>query len=305
MSQRSEAESHERDLTAVTLFRQILLWPLFLHKVESGRRKPASASGFLDAITTELEKEQKWRWRDKDHDTAVLHGLKWYGGEGDHSDYSEIVYFHSFVRDFLYGGDGSVAAERPLRVFERTEMDSVCVTVTVTDKLAYRLAVERVELYVFHSAVAIFVLEVKRPKRVGDGSRTIPLAEIIDLQSVLRIAFPRRWNSQGLPSESPLSVELGKAGEAPPEGQDYKPLESQDYKKKEDFVGVVRDRAELPAARHLRFLLEPLGLYGEAKNGYCYQQVEDQRIPSMTYLAVGDPRAITDWDYARLTFFDT
>ena len=51
------------------------------------------------------------------------------------------------------------------------------------------------ELYVFHSAVAIFVLEVKEPKRRKDGSGTIPLAEIINLQSVFRIS-PATLESQ-------------------------------------------------------------------------------------------------------------
>ncbi len=79
-------------------------------------------------------------------------------------------------------------------MFQREDVTSVCVE--VKKDLAYDLAVERVELYVFHSAVAIFVLEVKEPKRRKDGSGTIPLAEIINLQSVFRMASPATLESQ-------------------------------------------------------------------------------------------------------------
>ena len=281
----------------VSRFRQILVWPLFLHKVEKGTKKSPLPSDFLDVVTGELKKGG-WEWVDREERTAKLEGLPWYK---DEQDYSEIVYFHSFVRDFLYGGDGTKAEDRPMRVFRRNDVSLF--QVVLRGGMTYGLTVERSELYLFESGVLILALEVEESKR-PDGER-IKLNEVIDLQSMLRMAFPRRWSSDGKPSECPLKIELIKLEEAT-EGKEAtkKTLAFQDYEKKPAFTTIVRATAELPAAAHLQFLLRPLGLYGESVEGYSYQQIEDQRIPSMSYLAVKDPREITDWDYARLTFYD-
>ena len=273
---------------AVTQFRQILLWPLLLHKVVDHKKIPA-APDFFDDVTRELEKDRKWTWDDRDQPTAKLHGLPWYHAE---EDYSEVVYFHSFVRDFLYGGDSTKPKDRPLRVFRRN--DVTFYVVTLKSGLAYTLAVERSEFHLFESGVSVLVLELKDPQR-ADG-KAIGLNEIMDLQNALRMAFPRRWKGD-VPQECPLQIEL-KVRDHPSVKQDYS------FSHQADFTTIVREHAELPAAAHLQFLLHPFGIYGPTRAGYCYQQIEDQRLPSMSYLAVKEPREISEWDFARLAFFD-
>jgi hypothetical protein len=266
-------------------FRQILLWPLLLHHVVAGKKSGPLPAGFLDEVTRKLKDQKTWTWDDEHNPTAKLQHLGWYGPKEDY-DYSEIIYFHSFVRDFLYGGDGTLPSERSLRVFRRNDLAPF--QIKLKSGVVYALTVERCELYLFDSGVSILVLEVRDPDRMP-----ITLSEVMDLQNAMRIAFPRRWDAKGQAKDCPLEIEFKNQAAT-----------KQDYANKADFTGIVRDHAELPAAAHLQFLLRPFELYGKVKDGYCYQQIEDQRIPSMSYVAVDEPRAITEWDYARLAFFD-
>ncbi len=281
----------------VAEFRQILIWPLLLFEVDNnGVKQPREQQNVWEKVTKRLVDDGKgpWTWRDKGQDVVQLKdqvgcdGSKIYQ---DEQDFSEIVYFHSFVRDFLYGGDGKSAKQRPLRVFTRDDVKECDVTLVSGE--TYSHSVVRIEFYLVESGVAVLVVELATPNR--QDKQPIKLSEALELQNVLRMAFPRRWNDKGKPSESPLRVEF-KAGSAT--------RMQQDYRTKDDFVPVVRHRAELPAAKHWKYLLEPLGLYGDAKSGYCFQQIEDQRIPSMAYFAVDKPREISSWDFARIAFLD-
>jgi hypothetical protein len=282
----------------VKSFRQILIWPLLIHDT-SGAQKID-----LNAVTAKLKKNH-WDLADESSriTAARLRSLPWYGADKDY-DYSEIVYFHSYVRDFLYGGDGVEVDKRPMRVFRRRDIGGL--TLKLDDLRNYQLNVIRVEGYLFESGVLLIVIEVDEPTRI-EGA-TAPLAQTteftlkdaLDVQNVLRMVFPRRWNDKGKPSEAPLRTSWLDS-----QGKEIK--ESvQDFRLTDDFTCIARVQAELPAAKHWRYLLQPFPIYGEHKAGdFAIKQIEDQRIPSMSYLAVPDPRAISEWDFARIAFLDS
>ena len=310
----------------VDCFRQIMIWPLQLHPINHD----ASLEPFqIDEVTNLLEKSG-WKWGERDGSTNAtqLQGLSGYGADNEF-DYSEIVYFLSYVRDFLYGGDRKKPDKRSMRVLRRTDIEWLCIDLDEHRK--YQLKVERLEAYLFQTGVLLIVVEVKvpKPQKVKDPMPQevkdpmpqevedpkpqeekpdffLSLKDAMDLQNKMRMVFPRRWDDKGVPSETPLG-----AAWLDSEGK-LRKVSEQNYAEKSDFTTIVRKNAELPAAKHWRYLLKDFPLYGEDKsneedksNKYAIKQIEDQRIPSMTYLAVPDPREISEWDFARIAFYDS
>lgn len=272
----------------VTTFRQILIWPLLIHSTKS-------TDGIVLKDITQKLLEKHWHWADQSlgNNATQLRDRPGYWADQDY-DYSEIVYFHSYVRDFLYGGDGTEASKRPMQVFRREDVHALKVKFDGTRE--YKLSVNRMEGYLFESGVFLVVVDVEQT----DRARQLMLSDALDLQNVVRMVFPRRWDSKGVPSETPLrACWLDFNGEEIADSV-------QDFSIKDDFTQIVREQAELPAAKHWRYLVQPFTLYGEHKSDdFAVKQIEDQRIPSMTYLAVPEPRAISDWDFARIAFFDS
>ncbi len=275
----------------VDAFRQILIWPLLIHDT-NGKH----AVNLTSAVASKLTGNH-WQWADQspDHKAISLRDFPSYEANRD-DDYSEIVYFHSFVRDFLYGGDGAAADKRPMRMLRRSDVRAL--KLKLDDTREYEFHVSRIEGYLFELGVLLVVVEVEGPTNLAK-TRKFTLKDALDLQNVLRMVFPRRWNDDGKPSEAPLRACWLDANGHEIEGS------MQDFLVKGDFTKIVREQAELPAAKHWRYLLRPLPLYGEPKVGdFAVKQIEDQRIPSMTYLAVPDPRQISEGDFARIAFFD-
>ena len=279
----------------VDCFRQIMIWPLQLyHHINHDTYGEAIE---IDAATKLLEKSG-WKWADESTNATKLKDLGWYG-ENHEYDYSEIVYFHSYVRDFLYGGEGKQPDQQSMRVLRRTDIQSLCIDVDQQRKV--KLGVVRLEAYLFQTGVLLIVAELEEPKPQEESPEFLfSLKDAMDLQNVIRMVFPRRWNREGKPSETPL-----RAAWIDSKGELIKDSE-QDFTTKSDFTEIVRNHAKLPAAKHLRYLLKDIPLYGEHhQSQYAIKQIEDQRIPSMTYLAVPDPREISEWDFARIAFFDS
>lgn len=302
----------------VDCFRQIMIWPLQLINHDTSLE-----SVQIDEVTNLLEKTG-WKWGDRDGRTNAtqLKDLPGYGAANEF-DYSEIVYFHSYVRDFLYGGDRKNPDKRSMRVLRWKDIEWLCIDLDEHRK--YQLKVERLEAYLFQTGVLLIVAEVEDPKpqEIEEPKPQeekldffLSLKDAMDLQNVMRMVFPRRWNNKGVPSETPLRAAwLDSEGkllkEFDSEGKLTK-VSEQNYAEKNDFINIVRKNAELPAAKHWRYLLKDFPLYGEDKsneedksNKYAIKQIEDQRIPSMTYLAVPDPREISEWDFARIAFYDS
>lgn len=177
-----------------------------------------------------------------------------------------------------------------MRVFRRGDLKRL--RLHLVEQPPRELSVVRTEAYLFGLGVLVLVVELESPD-------ALTLKQALDLQNVLRMVFPRRWKD-GVPRESPLEACWLDAGGNAIDGS------VQDFRTKTDFTSIVRTKAELPAAKHWRHLFRPLPLYGEhaAADAFAVKQIEDQRIASMVYLGVPDPRAISDYDFARIAFLD-
>ena len=308
-------------------FRQILIWPLLVQFGAAKQFSLETVSEKLTAANWKLVQESQdtnaWRIGDDDwYKTKDKDGR--YVNEHEY-DYSEIVYFHSFVRNFLYGGDGLPAEKRPIRVFHpnlnATEASSQSESthsklkdlkylyVQLKGDRDFYLKVERIEAYLADTGVLVVTIEVFcNTHHDGASEKPLKLSDALDLQNLLRMVFPRRWSSNGDPSETPLQMAWAK--DTTIEGrQSFEIIESsrQDFRDKGSFTRIVGENAEIPVAAHLAYLLAPLIPYDPPSQpvDITYKQIEDQRIPSMSFVAVEEPRQITDWDFARIAFFDS
>ena len=275
---------------AVSRFRQILIWPLLLKFHRGG------FSG--DQVLSECAESLKDQWDPID---IVAERC------GEHAPYEEIVYFHLFVRDFLYG-DARTKSPSMHAYRRRAKVRSVSFVLGVDQPKCYESLVERVELYVFDTAIALFVIEVDHPvkRREGDGpTEQVPLNEVEMILDEFRRAYPPYWRDHkdrpSSPQRIPMQVtwNLDKGGKS----EAFKPNRGK-------MVEDVKKGAEPPIAPHWGELLQPLVPYeggtpeDQREGTLSVQQVEDERIPSMCYLAFDDPSRLTKGDMVRLALLD-
>lgn len=217
------------------------------------------------------------------------------------AEYQEFVYFHPFVRRFLYG-DGDPA---PFTLHGRVGVAAVDLSLDnrVTGPFDVRLDVERANLYLFDNGNAVLALEVaagcvreneERPARIRSGGDWRPMA-LAHAQVILerfRRAFPPYWLKNGKAGLSPGMV--GWIGEGL-EAWSCMPGAA------ECVRHVVKHR-QPPLASHWARLLEPLDFGGGP--GPRWVQAVDDRIPVMAYVAVPNPEAISRGDWVRLAMLD-
>lgn len=266
----------------VKLFRQVLIWPLLL-KTPPGE---------------ECREGDLGEWKRVGQSMADLRAERG-------PLYDEIVYFHPFVRDFLYGDAKYPPA---MKVYRRStlggrDIKSVRLRISRRDE-PLQLMVRRLELYVFDTDIVLFVLEIDNFDP-ADPSRAEELS-LFDAQNALdefRRAYPPFWEGTACWRVPQEVAWLGPGGASDVlwSGQPVGPAAKQ---KAEAFTAIG---AEPPMSEHWKVLLEPLVPYpGGPMSGprWAVQQIEDERIPSMCYLAFDDPRALKLGDFVRLTFHD-
>lgn len=234
--------------------------------------------------------------------------------------YEEIVYFHPFVRDFLYG-DGATRNQH-LSVRTLTRGDVGYVKVTVAREKTWTLPVLRTQLYVMKPNVAVLAVEISNGEPLRGGTGTPPvkltLSDVLELQDKLRRIYPPFWwdsDEKQLEATAaglcPLQVEWLDAG------QNVLPLRAplRLGAPKRVFDEFTRAGAEPPVLAHWQFFfgdLPPLQCHPKSSVEQgdpsqappCFQQATDERIPSMSFLAVANTREISEGDFDRLTFVD-
>jgi hypothetical protein len=273
---------------SVARFEEILLWPLVLKgedRAVVGSRRGRGLSGWVKAIAGAAGST----WRPVPVGDAV---------EDRRRHYEEVVYFHPFVRDFLYGDDESPPRPRPLRVLWRDDVRGVRIDIGDRPDGAVELDVNGVELYVFDTRVALLVVRVR--SRPG----SLSLDDVLELQDQFRRAYPRWWyadDRRNPGDRCPARVQwLDAAGT--PIGL------ASDYEAQATHRDFVRIGAEPPMSSHWAWLIHPLAPYtGPASaraNGLVVQQVVDERIPAMSYLAVDRPEALSADDFVRIGLYD-
>jgi hypothetical protein len=261
--------------------RQILLWPLELMLQEVGEAGPGTtrrafprAAEKLGPIWAEIEDELP----DDPRLLAERH-------------YREFVSFHPHVQRFLYGtreghtGGKPSAADTPIRVFRRRDIAQVRI---MLDAGARPIVADiaHVDLYFFHDvSLAMLAIEI-----VAKG---LTLTQSQDLIYRLGRAYPSGWTESGEAAHCTHKTEwLDKNGNV---------LAASDYDRREKYLAAL-SRYRAPAiAAHWEFLLSPLvECHAETGGALAFRPVEYYRMPQMAYVAIDDPRTMTESDFSRL-----
>jgi len=276
----------------VTSFHQTLLWPLLLRNLHPSNRAADFLAGRLPKSRgSGRDAKQVWEEVKPEHDDkAVIHD----------QPYEEVLYFHPFVRDFLYGDGRTPSAKRPMRRFRRCDIDQVQLdwTEIVRDDkgretespVTVPLRVRRIELYVFSTGVMVLVVEVGTAEE-----KTLPLDHALTIQQQFRHAYPGFWKG-----EKP-----GKCLDSVTWSCNDKPLTRCGTDSRQQSYDFTAKGAEPPVSFHFCQLRHPLQPFdGRTSKELTYQQIVDNRMPSMSFFGVTDPRQIAESDMERLASLD-
>jgi hypothetical protein len=263
----------EQNNKIVRKFHHTLLWPVQLRSL---RRDPGA--GVLLYWDILKRNPAPWQYVEDPiliEDDSCLMG------------YAEFVYFLPYVQRFLYGvGDEGRGAQSSLYAFKREDIKRMDVCLNEGDA-PIKLDVLRARLYFFYDIdVALVALEV--------AGQDIALSNAVDLMDRLGRPYPPGWRvgTQGV--HCPARVEFfGNGGVS---------LAKSDYDDRCKYIGLVRNERQTPLAAHWEFLLSPLVPAYRPGGAIKYYQLENKRIPIMTYLSFDDPRTLTRGDMMRLGF---
>jgi len=275
----SEAES-----VKVRRFHEILVWPLRLlaPPVEGAETPEAKVAALVKRITA----SKTWKR------TGGVFDLK--TGVDEKTKYAEFVYFYPFIRDILYG--------KSLAVLARYDVTGVTVEWTRNGvKPSKKLDVKRVNLYVTHLEVALLVVEVAGPTQGSELS----LDDVMDIQDRLRRAYAPYWGEDGRwAGHCPDRVQWLGGGN--PMESDYAFVKDKDGNPSNAQMKFVVSERRAPVAAHWKWLMSPMLPETAAKrgDGIYYQQLLDERMPAMCYVAVDEPKAVKPGDQVRLCFLD-
>ncbi len=254
----------------VRQLRQVLLWPLRLMPLPEGTA--ARPWQLLDAHWREVVDE--------------------YTGdaEGFHErHYNEFVTFLPYVQRFLFGDGraqrGAHASGSPMRLFRRHDVARVRL-VSRRGDAPLLLDIVHVDL-VFFFNIDLVMLNVE--VRAHD----LPLARAQDLLYRFGRAYPAGWDAQGQAQHCMASVEfLDAAGRV---------LAASDAQDRDSFLAHVAEHRAPRIAAHWAYLLQPLVSDHSGRPGALrFRQIEYYRMPTMAYLALDEPRALTRKDFVRL-----
>lgn len=252
-------------------FRHILLWPLQLRRL---RRE----TGF--ATHWDVLRAHPGPWQEVKDNLLVE-------DESCQSGYQEFVYFLPYVQRFLYGfGEADAQTPSSLHMFLRDDIATIRVRLREDDP-PIDLAVARTRLVFFYDQdVAILTLEVT--------ARDLPLRDAIEVMDRFGRPYPPYWEGPAQGAHCTFEAQfLDAAGRL---------LSASDYGDRDKYVGLVRDIKQTPLSLHWEYLLQPMVPAYLGGGLLQYYQIENKRIPIMTYLALDDPRSLTRGDLARIGY---
>jgi hypothetical protein len=211
--------------------------------------------------------------------------------------YAEFVTFLPYVQRFLYGEgrqrqvvpleqQARAVAESPMRVFRRDDIAAVRM-VTRAGELPLTLQVKHVDLYFFFDIdVVLLNIEVSADELEFDQAQEV-------LYRFGR-AYPAGWEPNGQGRHALYSMEwLGTDGEV---------LASSDANERERFLQYVCQHRAPRISTHWAFVLKPLlPEHSAGGSGLIrYRLLEYYRMPTMGYIAVDEPTALSRSDFIRL-----
>lgn len=209
--------------------------------------------------------------------------------------YSEFVYFHPYVRRFLYSRDPS-----PIHVFSRKDVGGLRVEIPKGhdhDAIALDLGVDRIRLFAFDTGIAVLAVETCH---VFDSTPE-SLYVLLDLQNIIRRIYPPYWfqeDSKWQAGQCPARAvwKSKSTGEIIAESES-------DFAEMEKHLNAVESQKLPPLCNHWSWLLRPFAFNGDTA-AICGKQLLDERMPLMAWVTVENPDALTEGDFDRLTFVD-
>jgi hypothetical protein len=256
----------------VVEFRQIVLWPIQLIPHARGEQIQRHWE-LLDQASAGLWNEVADEFPSDPKDFSERH-------------YKEFVTFLPYVQRFLYGeGPGASDSPRPMRVFRRSDIAHARIWFP-GDDVSTHFDVAHVDLHFFYDIdVAILALEL-----VGHD---IPLASALNSMYRVGRAYPTHWEPSGRGGHCAERVEwLSRTGGV---------LSTSDYEDRARYLTHVGQYRAPCIASHWAYLLRPLVPDQSDEAGTLrYREVEYQRMPVMSYLALGDKSQLARSDFVRL-----
>lgn len=254
-------------------FHHTLIWPITLGALS--RKAGADHINYWDVL-----KRHPGPWQYVD-DTLLIED------ESCQAGYEEFVYFLPYVQRFLYGvGDEGRGAQSSLHAFKRDDIATAEVNLTA-DSPAIKLDVLRARLYFFYDVdVAVAVLEV--------AGKDIALADAVEMMDRFGRPYAPAWESSQQGAHCPHRVAFFDAAGAL--------LTQSDYGDREKFIDLVRAERQTPLSMHWEYFLSPLMPAYLPGGVIKYYQIENKRIPIMTYLSFDDPTQLTRGDMVRIGF---
>ncbi len=257
----------------VRSFHHTLLWPITLTPLK--RHPGADVIHYWETL-----KRNPGPWKYVD-DTLLIEDESCVAG------YEEFVYFLPYVQRFLYGvGDEGRGAQSSLHTFTRNDIATAEVALT-EGATPIVLDVLRARLYFFYDVdVAVAVMEV--------AGEDIPLADVVELMDRFGRPYAPAWDSHNQGAHCPHSVAF--------RGKDGTLLSQSDYGDRDKFIDLVRGERQTPLSMHWEFFLSPLVPAYLPGGSIKYHQIENKRIPIMSYLSFDDPAVLTRGDMVRIGF---
>ncbi|MCA2997212.1 MAG: hypothetical protein ING75_01280 [Rhodocyclaceae bacterium] len=262
-----------KDAKIVRDFHHTLLWPITLRPLR--REAAAGVVHYWDMLN---RNPGPWKYV---ADTLLIEDETCLAG------YEEFVHFLPYVQRFLYGvGDEGRGAQSSLYAFTREDIATVEVEL-VKGSDAFHLDVLRARLYFFYDIdVAVAVLEV--------AGTDIPLAQAVELMDRFGRPYAPAWESSDRGAHCPYRVAF--------RGHDGALLSQSDYGDRDKFIDLVRSERQTPLSMHWEFFLSPLVPAYLQGGTIKYYQIENKRIPTMTYLSFDDPTQLSRGDMIRIGF---
>lgn len=250
-------------------FHQILLWPLQLRRVN----RDTGFTAYWDILA-----KNPGAWK-RVADPLLV------DDETCQAGYEEFVYFLPYVQRFLYGvGEEGKVAQASMRIFRRDDIANIRVTLHAGQE-PVELEVGRLRLYFFNDVdIAILAFEV--------FAYDLPLEQAVELLDRFGRPYPPAWEGVGQGAHCTEGVAfLDAAGNV---------LAQSDYSDRARYLDLVRNARQTPLATHWEFLLQPM-VPSYRKGGVIkYFQIENKRIPVMSYLSFDEPRDLTRGDLVRV-----
>lgn len=210
----------------VDLYDLTLVWPLLIEDHNS-RRHEISAAQRLESWTQEIVVCSQHTWQEVRRD---------YPNQNDaqmEAEYSEFVFFHPFVRNFLYASRDDLdahddphtaAPNRNMRLLERTDLQRASLEVTLdlwnrqqrqTQEVQVCLQLRDVQLYLFDTRVALLVLKLKRDGASEHSGEQLlggqfTLETVLQLQDKVRRAYSPYWERVRPDEHQPIRHAAGR-----------------------------------------------------------------------------------------------